>query len=114
MESQNYDEMRKAFRVDSGNRRFRVTIYLGSLKIAGEVILTMDTRSSSRHASDFIRHFPTDYMTLSQAQIYDRDLDSVIDEPDHLTVAVNKIDALYAQELEGPQPPAEAETAPSA
>ncbi len=101
--SDNYDELRKAFRSDSGKLHFQATIYINTLKIVGEVALTMDTRSTSRRASDFLRHFPSDYMTLSHVKIFDRDLNAVIDEPDYIIVNVKKLDAIYARELDKSQ-----------
>ena len=103
-ESHSYDDVRKAFRINSGNRRFRITLYVGGLRIVGTAFLTMDTRSSSRRTSDFLRHFPEDYMTLTEVQIYDLELDSIIDEPDFILLNVKKIDLLYAKELESVEP----------
>ncbi len=95
-----YEDVRNAFKIDPGNRRFRVTIYLGGFRIVGTAILTMDTRSSSRRTSDFLRNFPEDYMTLTEVQIYDLELNSVIDEPDFILLNVKKIDLLHAREVE--------------
>ncbi|MHB8168968.1 MAG: hypothetical protein ACYDET_04875 [Thermoleophilia bacterium] len=98
--NEEYDDVRKAFQIDSGNRRFRVTIYMGGFKVVGTAILTMDTRSSSRRTSDFLRNFPEDYMTLTEVQIHDLELNTVIDEPDFILLNVKKIDLLYAKEVQ--------------
>ena len=87
------------FKVDTSNRHFQVTVYTDELKIIGRAYWNVDARSSSRRASDFLHSVPIDRMTLSEPRIYERSTGQVIDEPEFIIVNMNRITAIYADEL---------------
>lgn len=93
-----------AYRADVGHRRFQITAYTGGLKVTGIAYYAADTRTTSRRASDFIHSLSTERLTLSSARIYERATGLVIDEPAFIVLNVPRIDAMYADEIEGSEP----------
>lgn len=90
-----------AFRAGSGHRRFQITAYAGGLKITGIAYYAADTRSTSRRASDYIHSLSGDRLTLSSARIFERSTDLVIDEPAFVVITMSRVDAIFADEMEG-------------
>ena len=86
------------FTVDTSGRQFRVTIYTEGLKIIGKASWSVDARSSSRRASDFLHSLPLDRITLAEPHIYDRASGKIIDEPDFIIVNMQLINGIYAEE----------------
>lgn len=93
------DGLHGDFRVDTSNRHFQVTVYTDGLKIVGRAFWNVDARSSSRRASDFLHSMPIDRITLASPRIFERSTGLVIDEPEFIIVNMNRIMAIYADEL---------------
>lgn len=96
----NREELREAFRVDNRNRDFRMTVYIDSLKIVGRAVLSKPLRHTSLQPADLLRSFPDDYMTLSRPTVYCRQSQTVVDEPDFITINLRQVDAFHAVELD--------------
>jgi len=93
------DELHGDFKVDTSNRHFQVTVFIDELKIVGKAFWSVDARSSSRRASDFLHSLPIDRITLASPHIYERSTGKVIDEPAFVIVNMKRISAIYADEL---------------
>lgn len=96
------DDIQEEFQMDTSGRHYCVTIYTEGLKIIGNASWNVDTRSSSRRASDFLHSLPLDRLTLSKPHIYDRTSGLIIDEPDFIIVNMQQINAIYAEEQANP------------
>lgn len=83
-----------------GHRRFQITAYIGGLKVLGIAYYSSDTRTTSRRASDFIHSLSQDRLTLSSPKVFERATGLVIDEPEFIVLTMQRIDAIYAKELE--------------
>ena len=92
------DNLHEEFRVDTSGRQYRVTVYMEGLKIIGRASWSVDTRSSSRRASDFLHSLPLDRITLAKPHVYDRSSGLIIDEPEFIIVNMQRINAIYAEE----------------
>lgn len=93
----NSDNLHEEFQVDTSGRQYKVTVYSEGLKIIGIASWSVDTRSSSRRASDFLNSLPLDRFTLSEPHVYDRSSGLIIDEPDFIIVNMQRINAIYAE-----------------
>jgi hypothetical protein len=93
------DDSRGDFKVDTSNRHFQVTVYVDGLKIVGRAFWNIDSRSSSRRASDFLHSLPIDRITLANPRVFERNTGLVVDEPEFVIVNMNRISAIYADEL---------------
>ncbi|MHB1325905.1 MAG: hypothetical protein ACYDGS_09695 [Thermoleophilia bacterium] len=92
------DNLHEEFQVDTSGRQYQVTVYTEGLKIIGIASWSIDTRSSSRRASDFLHSLPLDRLTLAKPHLYDRSSGLIIDEPDFIIVNMQRIQAIYAVE----------------
>ncbi len=92
------DNLHEEFRVDTSGRQYQVTVYTEGLKIIGRASWSVDTRSSSRRASDFLHSLPLDRITLAKPHVYDRSSGLIIDEPEFIIVNMQRINAIYAEE----------------
>ncbi|MHB9111719.1 MAG: hypothetical protein ACYC4D_03705 [Thermoleophilia bacterium] len=93
------ENLRGDFKVDTSNRHYQVTVYTDGLKIVGRAFWNVDSRSSSRRASDFLHSMPIDRITLASPRIYERATGLVIDEPEFVIINMNRIMAIYADEM---------------
>jgi hypothetical protein len=93
------DNLHGDFKIDTSNRHFLVTIYTDGLKIVGKAYWNVDARSSSRRSSDFLHSLPMDRITLASPRIFERATGLVIDEPEFIIINMNRIMAIYADEL---------------
>lgn len=93
------DNLHGDFNIETSNRHYQVTVYIEGLKIVGRAFWNVDTRSSSRRASDFLHSMPMDRITLASPRIYERTTGLVIDEPEFIIVNMDRILAIYADEL---------------
>lgn len=93
-------EGRTEYQADVGHRRFKVTVYIGGLKVTGIAYYASDTRTTSQRASDFINSQTMDRVTLSSPKIYERTTGLVIDEPPFIVLTFARIDAIHAVELD--------------
>jgi hypothetical protein len=93
------EEMRQAFQIENRNRDYQVTVYIDGLKIVGQAVLSKPIRDTSHEASDMLRSFPKDYMTLRKPTVFCLRTQSVIDQPPFIVISLKKIDAFHAEEV---------------
>jgi len=92
-------------RVDIRFKELEVVAYLGDFKIVGTAHFGVGHRTSSRRASDYIRAFSDNRLTLSKVRIYSKGSQELLETAPFVILNMDKVDFLYAREDE--EPPAE-------
>lgn len=88
------------FKVDVSGRRLRVTAYIDKLKLTGIAYVGVPSRTTSRRPSDILFYYPERHLKLAEVRIFDRDSGKIIDEPPFIIINVERVDAVYAEELD--------------
>lgn len=90
---------------DTGFKELEVVAYIGEFKIVGVAHFGVGQRTSSRRASDYIRAFSENRLTLSEVRIYSKDSQELLETAPFIIVNMDKVDFLYARdESEGSAP----------
>jgi hypothetical protein len=86
--------------VGHGQRQLEVVAYIGDFKIIGFAHFGVAQRSTSRRASDYIRQFNDNRLTLSKVRIYSRTTQELLEAAPFVIVNMDKIDFIYARDDE--------------
>ena len=97
------------FRFDAGIEKFEVVAYVGDLKVVGVAYFGVGQRQTSRRASDFIRGFGDERLTISEARIYAQHGAQLLDTCPFVILNLRNVDLIYAHEQMGGQQQAAAE-----
>jgi hypothetical protein len=95
------DTQIEAAQCDPNYREIEVIAYIGDHRIVGTAHFSVDARASSRRASDFIRSFSDNRLTLSRVRIYNKDSRELVDTTPFILLNMDKVDFMYGRD-EGP------------
>jgi len=98
------------FKVEIGFLELEVVAYIGSVKVVGYAHFGISGRATSRRASDYLRHYADAKITLSRARLYRVADDQLLDETPFIVLNLDRIDLVYARDIQGGDA-AEADTA---
>jgi len=96
-------EMQDAGSFDVGLKELKLVVYIGDFKIVGVAHVGVETRVSSRRASDYIRQLKDSRLTLSNVRIYARGTQELLETTPFVIVNMQKIDFMFAREDVGPE-----------
>jgi len=88
------------FKVEIGFLELEVVAYTGDLKIVGYAHFGHGGRTTSRRASDHLRHIGEDRLTLSRARIYRQATDELLDSAPFVVVNLSRVDVVYARDAQ--------------
>ena len=94
------------FKVEIGFCELEVVAYSGDLKIVGYAHFGTGGRTTSRRASDHLRHIADDRLTLSKASIYRHATGELLETAPFVVVNLARIDAIYARDAQADAAPA--------
>src|SRR5665647_1367220 len=83
-------------RLDGGFKELEIVAFIGEFKIVGVAHFGVDSRTSSRRASDYIRAFNDVRLTLSQVRIYSKATKELLDTAPFILLNMDKVDFIYA------------------
>ena len=89
------------FKVEIGFLELEVVAYVGAVRIVGYAHFGISGRATSRRASDYLRHYADTKLTLSRARVSRVADGAVLDEAPFLVLNLDRIDVMYARDLEG-------------
>lgn len=92
---------REGFTADSDFRELEIVAYMGEFKIVGIAHFGVGHRASSRRASDYIRSFSDERLTLSKVRIFNKGTQQLLDTAPFIIMNMDKVDFLYARDEEG-------------
>jgi hypothetical protein len=93
--------------VDTTFHKLEIVAYVGDLKVIGLAHFGVEQRQTSRRASDFIRGFGDERLTVSQARIYSKSGAELLETSPFVILNLRNIDLIYAREQpEGVEPAA--------
>jgi hypothetical protein len=98
--------------VDASFEELEIVAYVGDFKVVGCAHFGVGQRASSRRASDFIRAFQDNRLTLSSVKVYQRMGGELVDSAPFVILNLDKVDLIYAREEQAPD--AEPDPAPQA
>ena len=78
-----------------------MVVYIADLRVVGYAHFGVGHRASSRRASDFIRAFADERLTLSRVRIYDKATNELLDTSPFVIVNLSKVDLIYARDEDG-------------
>lgn len=84
--------------VDVGFEELTLVAYMGDLKVVGKAHVGVDSRSSSRRSSDYIRSFPDKRITLSDVRVYKKGSAELFDAAPFMILNIDRVDLIYARE----------------
>ena len=87
-------------KIEIGFTELEIVAYIADLKVVGYAHFGVGHRSSSRRASDFIRAFADDRITLSRVRIYGKASGELLDTSPFVIVNLAKVDLIYARDDE--------------
>ena len=93
--------------VDTTFHKLEIVAYVGDLKVVGLAHFGVGQRQTSRRASDFIRGFGDERLTVSDARIYSKSGAELLETSPFVILNLRNIDLIYARE----QPEGEAQPA---
>ena len=96
---------RDGISIDVGFKELEVVAFIGDFKIVGLAHFGVGHRSSSRRASDYLRSFQDNRLTLSRVRIYVKGSQEPLETPPFILLNLDKVDFIYARDDE----PAEGE-----
>jgi hypothetical protein len=89
---------REGISVDIGFKELEVVAFLGEFKIVGVAHFGVGHRSSSRRASDYLRSFQDNRLTLSNVSIYAKGGQGLLETVPFILLNLDKVDFLYARD----------------
>jgi hypothetical protein len=89
------------FKLDTSFEKLEIVAYVGNLKVVGLAHFGVGQRQTSRRASDFIRAFGDERLTVSQARIYSHYGAELLETPPFVILNLRNIDLIYAREQTG-------------
>ena len=93
-------DLEHEFKVEIGFLELEVVAYTGDLKIVGYAHFGHGGRTTSRRASDHLRHIGEDRLTLSRARIYRQATDELLDSAPFVVVNLDRVDVVYARDAQ--------------
>jgi hypothetical protein len=87
--------------IDTTFEKLEIVAYVGDLKVVGLAHFGVGQRQTSRRASDFIRGFGDERLTISQARIYAKSGAQLIETSPFVILNLRNIDLIYAREQTG-------------
>ena len=90
------------FKVEIGFQELEVVAYSGDFKIVGYAHFGTGGRTTSRRASDHLRHITDDRLTLSRASIYRHATGELLETVPFVVVNLARIDVIYAHDAQEP------------
>lgn len=96
-------EEQGAMSLDASFQELEIVAYVGDFKVVGWAHFGVGQRASSRRASDFIRAFQDNRLTLSDVRIYERRSGELVDKAPFVILNLDKADLLYACEERAPE-----------
>jgi hypothetical protein len=84
--------------VESSYQELELVVYIGDLKVIGLAHFGVGQRASSRRASDYIRAFSEDRLTLSQVRIHNKETNELIDTSPFSIINLERADLMYARD----------------
>ena len=106
-------DLEHEFKVEIGFLELEVVAYTGDLKIVGYAHFGHGGRTTSRRASDHLRHIGEDRLTLSRARIYRQATNELLDTAPFVVVNLERVDVIYARDAQDVPDAAEAGAAPT-
>lgn len=94
------DKSRSEYKISINSRRLQVTAYCGQLKFTGIAYVGIPSRTTSRRPSDILFYYTEKNLKLADVRVYDRTLDRIVDEPPFIVLNIDRIDAIYAEDIE--------------
>jgi len=89
---------REGVRLDTGFKELEIVAYIGEFKIVGVAHFGVGSRTSSRRASDYIRAFGDDRLTLSKVRILNKTTEELLDTAPFILLNMEKVDFIYARD----------------
>jgi hypothetical protein len=96
---------REGISLEVGFKELEIVAFLGEFRIVGLAHFGVGHRSSSRRASDYIRSFQDNRLTLSDVRIYSKGSQEPLETAPFIILNLEKVDFLYARDDEA-EPPA--------
>ena len=93
-------DLEHEFKVEIGFLELEVVAYTGDLKIVGYAHFGHGGRTTSRRASDHLRHIGEERLTLSRARIYRQATDELLDSAPFVVVNLDRVDVVYARDAQ--------------
>jgi len=107
-------DLEHEFKVEIGFLELEVVAYTGDLKIVGYAHFGHGGRTTSRRASDHLRHIGEERLTLSRARIYRQATDELLDSAPFVVVNLDRVDVVYARDAQDEAAPQQGGAAPAA
>ena len=86
---------------DTTFQKLEIVAYVGDLKVVGLAHFGVGQRQTSRRASDFIRSFGDERLTVSQARIYSKSGVELLETSPFVILNLRNIDLIFAREQTG-------------